>query len=479
MTKQKIKGLIGATILVLALGAAGSYWWRAKECRDIAAASIPHQPSQIGKPAEFLQRVRADEQRIRAGSEATAALAELGQLYHANGFYAEASKCYQGLLRIDPSNPRWPHRLASILAGYGRLDDAATLWRRALALTDGYTPAQIRLADSDLKLNRTAEAVAIYSKVLARDPDNPYALLGMARIDMDAGRWAAARERLELAVARSDYSVGYDLLVTVCEQLGDTNRADTIRSQHKASGAFFDIPDPWLREMYFDCYDSYQLSVVGGTAAREGDVSTGLTLVERAVTYEPNNGYYHLQAAGLYKQSGNLNKARQHLETAIKVAPDLSDAWHNLFTLLTTLGQTQDAERVLAEGLSHCPDSAALHFARGRRLVDGGRLEEAIPDFKKAAAILNDDASPSFALASIYFKLERYDEAVAALKNALHAEADYPPALSTLAFYYITTADEPNARGSMQKVKDQPRILPPDRLRLEQAFQQQFGHTPY
>jgi predicted Zn-dependent protease len=344
-------------------------------------------------------------------------------------------------------------------------------------LAKDYTPAHIHLADSLLKLNRTAEASSLYQAVLKREPDNPYALLGLARIDMDAGRWTEARQRLESAVAKSKYAVGYDLLVNVCEQLGDTARAQQIRAQGKASGAFFDIPDPWLREIYFDCYDSYQLSVVGGTAAREGDRSTGLNLVERAVTLEPNNGYYRLQASALYQQLGNLSKAREQLQAAVKCAPDLSDAWENLVSLLTTLGQKENAWQALANGLVHCPNSPSLHFLRGRLLLSENRLEEAISDLKKAAALRPDEASSSFALALTYSRLGRSTESRDALQAALIAEPGYPPALCTLAQNYIAGGDEANARILMQKVREQPRVPAQERVKLDRAFQQKFGRA--
>ena len=472
------KWLIGSAIVAIGLTVAGYFFWRTRERRAVAEASIPPQPGLSDKPAELSQRIRECEQRIKAGSDALGALTELSQLYHANGLYAEAGQCYRGLLRIDSSNPRWSHRFATIVAGYGELNDAVGLWRRTVALAKDYTPAWIHLADSLLKLNQSAEASNLYKTVLKREPDNPYALLGLARIDMDAGRWKDARERLESAVAKSDYTVGYDLLVNVCEQLGDTNRAQEILSQHKVSGAFFDIPDPWLREMYFDCYDSYQLSVVGGTADREGDRGTGLSLVERAVSLEPNNGYYHFQASTLYKELGNPSKARQELETAVKLSPALADAWESLFSLLNTLGQKEDAWRTLANGLAHCPDSPSLHFQRGRFLLAANRLEEAIPDLKKAAALRPDDASSFFALALVYSSLGRSIESHAALQDALIAEPGFPPALCTLARRSIVGGDEPNARVLMQKVKDQPRVPPQERLKLEQAFQQKFGRNP-
>lgn len=479
MSRKNINWLIVAILLAVGLAVSGYFWWQIKTNQAIAVASIPQEPSLSAKPAALSQRIQACEQDIRAGSGARAGLAELSQLYHANGFSTEASLCYQGLLRIDPSNPRWPHRFASILAGFGQLDDAIILWRKTVTLNNEYIPAQIRLADAYLKRNQPTEAAQIYSTILKREPENPYALLGMARIDMDAGRLTNARERLELAATRSNYTIGYDLLVSVYEQLGDTKQAEAIRARQKAAGSFFDIPDPWLREMYFDCYDSFQLSLAGGSAALEGDLNTAIGLLERAVNFAPKNGYYRTQVAAFYRGTGNLTKAREHLEAATTLAPDLADAWQDYIILLESMGQTQEAERALANGLIHCPDSAGLHFARGENWVAAGNFAQAIPDFKQAAAILNDDARPSFELASIYFRLGRPTEALSALQNALTAEPEFPSALSTLANYYIRTGDEINAQAYMQRVKAQPRIKPPLRLDLEQEFNQRFGHMPY
>ena len=206
--------------------------------------------------------------------------------------------------------------------------------------------------------------------------------------------------------------------------------------------------------------------------------STGLNLVERAITLEPNNGYYRLQAAGLYQQLGNLNQARQQLETAVKLAPDLADAWEKLFSLLTTLGQKENAWQALANGLVHCPNSPSLHFIRARLLLSDNRLEEALPDLKQAAALRPDEASSPFAMALIYARLGRRTESRAALQAALIAEPGYPPALCTLANDYIVGGDEANARTLMQKIKDQPRVPPQERVKLDRAYQKKFGRAP-
>jgi tetratricopeptide (TPR) repeat protein len=225
------------------LAAAGYFWQRAGEQRAVVAAGIPPRPELGALPAEMTQRVEMCERRVRAGPDRIAALDELSRLYHVNGFYPEASQCYQALLRVDPANPHWPYRLATIVAGYGQLDDALPLWRRAAKLAPDYLPARLRLADTLLKTNQNAEAAKVYAAVLEREARNPYALLGLARIDVDAGRWDAARERLEVVVQQSNYGIGYDLLPTVYEHLGGP-KPSARATRHR--GHFPTCPTPGL-----------------------------------------------------------------------------------------------------------------------------------------------------------------------------------------------------------------------------------------
>ena len=108
-----------------------------------------------------------------------------------------------------------------------------------------------------------------------------------------------------------------------------------------------------------------------------------------------------------------------------------------------------------------------------------GKPEEAIPDFQQTASIKNDDGSPHLQLAQIYISLNRMNEGLAELKQALVAEPNYPPVLTVLPSYYINVHDVTNAHKWMQRVKDQPRISAKERNGLEAAFQQQFGAAPY
>mgnify|MGYP005859221749 CR=1 FL=1 len=157
--------LIGGVAITAAV-VAGLYWAGQVRQGRLLAESVPARPDLAGWPVELVQRVDAAEARLAAGSDPRA-LGALGSLYCANGFLSEAAQCYQGLVELEADEPRWPHRLAHILAGYGRVAEAIPLWRRTLDLAPDYMPARLRLGDALLKDNQTDEAAAVYAAALA------------------------------------------------------------------------------------------------------------------------------------------------------------------------------------------------------------------------------------------------------------------------------------------------------------------------
>jgi tetratricopeptide (TPR) repeat protein len=461
--KQRRAVWIIALVMLGGLAVAGYFWWRTNGQNAIVAASIPHRPDLSRLPTEMTQRVEACERRAQSGPDRIAALGELSRLYHANGFFAEASQCYQGLLQVDPADPYWWHRSATIIAGYGQLDDALPLWRQAAKLAPDHVQILLRLGDALLKTSQNAEAAKVYSKVLEREPRNPYALLGLARIDIENGQWDTARERLEVVVDQSNYNLGYDLLPTVYEHLGETARGEAIRARYKASGAYYDVPDPWIDDLINDCYDTYRISSAAGTADHAGDTHAAIRILQRALTVAPDKEVFQFQMGSFYLRLRDNDNARR---------------WAQLADLLKNMGDREAEGRALDAGLANCPNSPGLHLAHGQLLSAAGRFSEAIQEFKETIRLRPQEADGYVELASAYFQLNRIQEGVAELRKSLQVEPDNPTALSTLAFVAIKTGDQAGARECLRQVRQQPRILPENRAALEKAFRDQFGQPP-
>lgn len=463
------KRRLGLAALAVVLLGAGYFGWQSYERRQAVRSFQPALPDLRSRPEALRDRLAA----VSAG-HSLRELAEASRLYHANGFLAEAARCYVGLERLQPREPRWWHRHGTILAGFGDAEPALAAFARVIALAPDYRPAWLRRADLLAKTNRVDEAVRAYTDVLTRQPGEPYATLGLARIDVDAGRWEAARTKLEAVVRATQYELGYDLLVTVYEQLGRTAEAAALRGRAKAAGSYRDPPDPWMDELLGDCFDAYPLSLAAGVAARSGRPAEAVSLLERAVALAPDDVAIRFQLAGVLLERGDAARARAELERCTQGAPGFPDAWAHLAALLERGGDARGAAAVVAAGLRANPQSPGLHLMSARQLRDAGQSVGAIDEYRASIRLRPNEADAYVELATTLFRSERIGDGVAVLEQALAAEPVHPMALALLALHAINGGDAAGAERWMTAVRDQPRVPAEQREQLRSAYRQQF-----
>jgi tetratricopeptide (TPR) repeat protein len=467
---------LGGIVLVIIGAVAG---WQARQAQIRVASFLPPMPAALDQsPPALRDHIAQADAGARRTFGAVKGLGQLARVYHANGFFAEASRCYAGLEQLQPREPRWPHLHATILAGYGEIEPALALWEKACALAPEYLAAQLRRGDSLLKANRPAEATAAYEAALKLEANNPYALLGLARLDLEAGRYEQARPRLEQIVRQTNYTLGYDLIVSLYERLGLTQRATEIRSLVKASGAYRDPADPWFDSLLDDCFEPYRLSIAAGTIARNGDQAGARRLLERAVEVAPDDVSVIFQLGTLLVAMGDRDGARWHLRRCTELAPDFADGWANLSALQASLGDNAEADRTLAAGLKNCPQSPGLHLQYARRLRDAGRIGEAIPEYQASIRLRPNEPEAYIELGTLYFKQGRDAEGIAQMRGALVAEPGNPVALSVLTMSAISAGNEAEATRWFAALRNQPRIPREQAAQLKAAYQQKFGRAP-
>ena len=476
MKKNVMRPLL-VFVATSALIACAWWWQRAGEIQVLVRTCRPAPPDLADAPPAMRDQILATDARTQTRFDAGAGLAQLSRIYHANGFFSEAMRCYEGLEKLEPSEPRWFHRHAAILAGYGEIEPALVLWRRVAVLAPAFLPAQLRIGDAELKSNHPAEAAASYNTVLQRDPGNAYALLGLARIDYEAQRWDQARSRLETVVSQTNYALGYDLIVTLYEKTGRPAQAVAIRAAHKASGAFRDPPDPWLDEIMDVCFDANRLALTAGFIARDGDKAKALQLLERAIALAPDSSALRFQTGLLHLAQGNTKDARDYLEQCTRLAPDFPDGWAQLSALQAKSGEKTAALRTLMAGLAQCPRSPGLHLMRAHTLRESGQNGEAIEEFRESIRLRPNEADAYIELANVFIELNQIDPALALLHQSLEAEPGNPMALGILTYHAITTGDESSALRWFGRIRQQPRVPAEQVANLRTAFQEQFGHA--
>lgn len=460
------------------IGVAAWYSWPTRD-RAIAAqpGSLPR-PDVTSWPASFQQRILGCEERLKQNSSDISALAELAQLYVANGLSAAAEQILLALLRDQPNDARWPHYLANILAGSGRLDEAVRYWRETNALQPDYLPARLKRADALRKLNRREEAVIAYQEVLERAPGNGYALLGLALMDVDKENWGSAKERLEAAIAADNSFWGaFSLLASVADRMGDPVLANRAKKRADEIGRFKDAPDPWSEDLVGFCYDIYRLQVIGSTLATTGNPQSALLPLRRAVELDDQDARSHRHLGKVYLMTGDMVHAREHLERAIALDPTEPLSYLEMEKVYKANNDVNGAEALLAQGLKHCVDAPVLHHEYGLVLVAQGRVGEAVPHLERARELAPETIGTYEKLSMAFFRLGQVEKGIAVLQDGLKMDPNSGALTIMMARYAIHAGDAPAAENHLKHARELG-VLDGDIAQVAQVFERRFGRRP-
>jgi Flp pilus assembly protein TadD len=152
----------------------------------------------------------------------TAALTRLAQAAESSGTALNAANIYRRIAERQPRAAQPKIDLGRALMRNGDLDGAEAAFREALAIAPSNVDGQVGLAQVVLTRQQHAEALAAFSAILERHPQNVKALNG-AGIALDAiGRHQEAQEHYNraLAVAPEDRAARNNLALS--KTLGTT-----------------------------------------------------------------------------------------------------------------------------------------------------------------------------------------------------------------------------------------------------------------
>lgn len=470
---MKPKFVIPLAVVVIVAAFAGYLLWdKSQKTAALVAAAVPDIPQDISN-SELSERIQKASTQSKEGPDQIEGLAELSRLYDANGYTRRAWKCYATLVVVDPEEPRWHYRFGRILAGYGQLEEATPLFKKAISIEPDYLPSHIRYADGLLKQNEFDAAKSAYEEALSVAPKNAYALVGLARVAIAKDDLPLARTHLEESVKVSNNQIGADLLADVYERLGLPALEKKVL-QDIEWGSYADLPDPWSLALMDDCYDPYQVSIAGGWVVHQGDTRLGLRYVKRAIELDPDSSTLHYQIAGIYLSMSDLENAEKHFERCVELQPDFADAWLQLIEIAKRKQSPTLVRRTLDAAMRAAPDSPSLNIERGKLLLSQRRIDQAIPYFERSIELRPHEAVGYIELSQALLAKDEVEKAIELMQKALELEPTQPVALTTMAFDAIQRGDREAADRWIKRLDTQPRITPEVRDRLIALYRQQF-----
>lgn len=348
------------------------------------------------------------------------------------------------------------------LIAAGRLREADAQMAVVVKLAGGsveasYEMARVKFATGDYRASR-----AYCRDLIEKAPDHVLAHVCMARAMLVWRRSSLAFEHVDraLALAPNDYEArlaladarriqgdlpgAQDAYAQVLEV-----RADSAQAHHGLGllYAAFGKPDQARAEFQKALAlapDDPETQMELGRLLPGAD---GLRLVEAALAGRPGWPEAQLAVGMARLKGGNALSAEEMIRAFLKQSPDHPVATAQLGVALVALGKLDEAQGVLGHALELQPNDYDAAFALAQLFERTEKHEEAVAQYRKAADIKQAEAAPLIAAARLNVKLARYLLAIALLDKAL---ARAPRSAEALSLY----GDALFARGDKKAARD-------------------------
>ena len=276
------------------------------------------------------------------------ARADLGAAYAGSGDLEKAREQFQQVLRLRSDHPSALVGLGNVYLKTGRIDEAVALLSQAAKIERQAYEPRFLLGTAFASQGRYSDAIAQFRAAIrlggGKDPEIHYHL---ARAYRSLGREEESRQALQrFTRLRSQSNAAVEAsreaarLLEQAKPLVDEGKLqDAIALLEKANR--LDPTSPRLRfrlaGLYFDTrrYDAARLQV------------------REAIMLAPSEWLYHYLLGLVEQDDGKLDRARESLETAVRLNPSAADAFNRL-------GNLAMARQDYAEAVRHFKKASQL-----------------------------------------------------------------------------------------------------------------------
>jgi DNA-binding winged helix-turn-helix (wHTH) protein/TolB-like protein/Flp pilus assembly protein TadD len=209
---------------------------------------------------------------------------------------------------------------------------------------------------------------------------------------------------------------------------------------------------------YTGLADAYSVQGAFGIVSPEETLPKGKRAVETALRLDDSLAQAHQAAGGLallYER--DWTKAKQELERAIELNPNLSDPHELLGYYWEVMGQLDQAQAEMEKAQQVAPLMMVVNMDVGNLAYFRHHYDEAIELHQRAHALDPDFVPLPFFLAQAYERKGEYDQAIASCQRALASTPDDPALLSLLGYAYARAGKTREAQGVRARLEEMQR----------------------
>jgi len=358
--------------------------------------------------------------------------AKVGRLLREAGFLSRAARAYSRAVRLRPDDAELLLTAATVMAQSGAKPAASKM---LLAGAELPMAAQARLSFAALLLGveQYAAAAKAFRAVLETEPDNERAAVGLG--------WALIRKDDEAELDEAEQVLtqvmrAHPESVDAGALLGEIAR---FRDRYPEAIQLYD--EALARTDDSGLASAFLHGSKGQALWSLGEPADALRELRRAAEIDPDLRWVHLELAGLYAESGDLDgqigelRAALRLETDAEVLADLGVALARKARRLRAAGKGGEDLAAEALGLLQrvpAPDSYRPDVLRPLTglLVDQGDESAALAVLDRAESALPGDLDVRGVRARVLYRTDRGDDAAKLLAANL---AEDPTRLDDIA----------------------------------------------
>jgi tetratricopeptide (TPR) repeat protein len=370
-----------------------------------------------------------------------AALFEAGQNAHQRGELEKAIEHYNEALKLDSSLWQAEFQMSVACLSLNRFAEARRAISHVLEQLKEFADstesrqmaarAQVVLGEVALAEAKPAEAETAFRRAIELNPRAGRAQAGLAEVLLKNSKHAEAASAAKAALAAGDERSS--TLSLLGEALGQA------RQYEEALAVFAEM---LKREPRSAAALRYRAEISNAL----GQVSDAINDLRSALTLEPN-AQARLRLAELYLRAKQPSEALALYQQILRDEPENSEARRALAALMIESGKAGEAIAELEALIKAKPNRADLR-AQLAELYLPAQPEKALEQYAAAAKLEPQKLNHQIGVGSALVKLRRYQEAIAALRQALahnpQAELAYF-AHTNLATALFELDDYPNA----------------------------------
>jgi tetratricopeptide (TPR) repeat protein len=367
---------------------------------------------------------------LREANEAVAgapnqarAYINLAIIQQKSGAEIEAEATLKKAQSIDPASTSPTMVLGNLYARHSRWADAQTEFQAAIAAAPHDPQPRSALSALYLKQGDTAAAEKVLADAKQQIPDDPaiYRLLG--DYYMAQGNFTQALS--EFGALSTRYQKDLPVRKTYIQLLILNHRIDDAEQFNEA--ILKNAPQ-----------DSEALILRGQIQIQRNQFDESINTLRQALKLNPANAMGHYQLGVAFQKKGQTQQAEGEWHTAVRLRPDLEQAWSALGTNAAQRADWRALEPIAAQIRTIAPRAPEGYLFHATARFNQGDATAAEDDFNQLIRIAPQSALGYTKLGQLRTQQKRWVEAEEAYRQALSRE---PEGLVTLDFSRNRPAD--------------------------------------